>query len=67
MSKLIVTRFIRYIKKDFYLPKKCNAKINSDTVCDCKIWCKYPPDGGKLAYIYTSNKSFQKYNKNNFL
>lgn len=42
------SRIMRFVSKDKYVPTKCNAlryKVRKKEVCDCKIWCKYPPGG----------------------
>ena len=36
---------------DINVPSRCHAKhykIPDNDVCDCKIWCKYPPPGSLL-------------------
>lgn len=51
--KLFLTRLLR---KDIYKPSKCYAHMyqisNPNAQCDCKIWCKYPPNGTKV-YVKT--------------
>lgn len=56
---LFFTRLLRIIKKDIYVPKRCNVDIKhieKGDVCDCKIWCKYPPRGnGSMVRIKINN------------
>ena len=55
MSNYLKLYFTRILRTDINVPKRCNAhnyQIKNKTICDCKIWCKFPPPGtGKLAYI----------------
>ena len=51
LIKLLVSRAVR---KDSYVPISCYAHkyhIPKNDKCDCKIWCKYPPDGGTPVVI----------------
>lgn len=45
---LSLSRMMRAVHRDINLPMRCNAvyyKIHPKTICDCKIWCKFPPPG----------------------
>lgn len=47
---IFITRFLRIINRDIYVPEKCNAKyynilFKKNCYCDCKSFCKYPPPG----------------------
>ncbi len=58
MFGIIYSRFIRFMNKDINTPNKCYAiNANNNEICDCKIWCKFPPNGGngELAYIKMSS------------
>lgn len=51
LFKLLVSRAVR---KDPYVPMRCYAHkyhIPKNDKCDCKIWCKYPPPGGKTPVL----------------
>ena len=58
MFGIIYSRIVRIFNKDINLPNKCYANnVNSKEICDCKIWCKFPPTGGngELASIKFSS------------
>lgn len=46
---IFIDRLIRYSRKDIYLPLRCYAKKKElfckKQKCDCKIFCKKPPNG----------------------
>lgn len=57
-----MTRLTRLFYKDPVCPIKCYVDpqlVSKNDICDCKYWCKYPPDGrnSKLAYIKVSKFS----------
>lgn len=64
---IFIDRILRHIMKDHLLPRYCYAKkvdfFCKTQHCDCKIWCKKPPNGGIPAYqeVYLpkSNKILQ--------
>ena len=51
--KILYTRFLRMLSNDISVPKRCNAKYYyvRNEVCDCKIWCKYPPPGTSIPLV----------------
>ena len=57
---ILTDQILRYISKDIMLPTRCYATkkqlVSVRDCCDCKIYCKKPPKGSKLAYAFkTSN------------
>lgn len=59
MKDLLRLMLSRSFRRDNLKPKTCFAKnyyIEKNTVCDCKIWCKFPPPGNtpimaEVAYV----------------
>jgi hypothetical protein len=51
---ILIDRILRHIMKDHLLPRYCYANKKDffckSQKCDCKIWCKKPPNGGIPAY-----------------
>ena len=51
---IFIDRILRHIMKDHLLPRYCYATKKDffckSQKCDCKIWCKKPPNGGIPAY-----------------
>ena len=66
---IFIDRVIRNIMKDHLLPRYCYANKKDFFCkfqkCDCKVWCKKPPDGAIPAYqeVPKSNKIVFKYTK----
>ena len=51
------TRIGRIFNKDVYLPSRCYAefyKVSKNDICDCKVWCKYPPPG-RPVYVHENS------------
>jgi hypothetical protein len=50
---IFIDRLVRYFAKDIYLPLRCYANkrqlLNRRDCCNCKIYCKKPPNGGTPA------------------
>ena len=50
---IFIDRLVRYFAKDINLPLRCYANkrqlLNRRDCCDCKIYCKKPPNGGTPA------------------
>ena len=55
---------MRYFARDMFLPLRCYAKrtdlMNPKCTCDCKIFCKKPPDGGTPAYLFIQSYESQQ-------
>ena len=53
--KLITTKIIRNLRND-KIPKNCYAfqylPNSKDEICDCKIFCKFPPKGNTRIPIF---------------
>jgi len=51
---IFIDRILRYVMKDYLLPIRCYANKKdlfcTRQKCDCKIYCKKPPNGGIPAY-----------------
>ena len=68
IESILFSRFLRNLVKDVNVPINCYATtqnvIKGDR-CDCKLWCKYPPNNGtsQLAYIRVEYKKpiYKKY------
>ena len=68
---IFIDRLVRYYAKDINLPLRCYANkrqlLNRRDCCNCKIYCKKPPNGGTpvLQEILTLKyKEPLYYNKN---
>ena len=62
MYNILLSRFVRSLQKDIYLPNICNAQyynIQKCEECNCKIWCKFPPPG-KPVYITEKVRNYKK-------
>lgn len=50
---ILIDRLVRYFAKDINLPLRCYANkrqlLNRRDCCNCKIYCKKPPNGGTPA------------------
>lgn len=65
---IFIDRIIRYVMKDYMLPIRCYANKRElfckSQKCDCKIYCKKPPNGAIPAYqLPKSNDVMFKYTK----
>lgn len=65
---IFIDRIIRYVMKDYMLPIRCYANKRDlfckSQKCDCKIYCKKPPNEAIPAYqLPKSNDSVLKYTK----
>lgn len=61
MNNLLKLYISRILRKDMYVPQRCNAHnymIPKGTWCNCKIWCKYPsPGNSSKLYLREHNNS----------
>ncbi len=52
MVMIFIDRLLRHLAKDIMLPLRCYAKqFEPKCRCDCKLFCKKPPDGGVPATL----------------
>lgn len=58
---ILFDRFLRFIKGDIFLPKKCNAtflkQMKLCKSCKCKVFCRRLPNRATLSPIMIDIKN----------
>lgn len=69
---IFIDRIVRYFAKDINLPSRCYANkqqlLNRRDCCDCKIYCRKPPNGGtpvlqEITVLKYKGLMYDKYGK----